>query len=1103
MNTVTWTELQLEVGIRGMVEVALFRNWLLIEDVNRSDWAKSEELRLLESMANKIKRPSEPQPRIAPSIVTRSEAELFGVSWPRFAIRVGLGEGFFINTRRVASLCSQVEHWQQKPSLWNDILNLFSASSRQHPAHILRFSRAIADAVLNIPHRLKEYDIITAPLGKASGECHPDSPDTFGTVYARHIRAGGGLCAQAACFMATALLPCYARAVHGVAEVTALARNQGKFLDEMNLSGLTPTELQSYFQQKELGLYATWQVPTIGGDVDLSNLGGDILISSSVSEELCLGLESYVGSGFPVIYAVDVGRMAGVPHPVGIYPPPHFVSASPNVRHRRTQDPLVTHLAPKSNFQSIFSKNGLDHFHKTQFKPGKSYAHAVVVLGMQKSPPWRKDREFIFHDPLNFPYMRATACDLLLCGPYSPGSGSVVFGAFLPVVPARVKMPMLASCMPTTISISTLGLLDICQAVQSGLTDTPAEIPAEALPQNSREMTFRLVHWCKNRFEPWLYRLPSEVRNSLPDSLLDSIQQKLLATKQSDQWLWIQWSQQSIWLWKAEMPPPSDLVSIGERGWEYVLALGWFSPQDPNQTVVWVESKHPEKDSRPLPHIQPPVLLSEAKPLKFGFITSLSAVSLDASLSAMPKSVDYCEIYAFMHGDAKLLMRSSDPDATRKQRLDQAFAEIRNLADQDHYPSPGVDASAMERMAKIEQTKSENEVERIAKAIRAKVLKQCRTAIKIGALASYLPGLAQYEGPSVTCAPNRDALSASIFLIRLAAKLRELGEGDLDVIEMVAGSLVQGIRRPRIGDDESDFCASVLGEAAAITRLVESCKILVTTLLGTGQPLKIVFEFEPGPLNVLGTIRRLERFAESLENEPELQNHIFLNLDVAHFAFLANAKPEDLSERVKRLFAHAHISSHGRGHFSDAPLEKGRKNSNGDKLFLRHPAEFVDWMYFYQKSGVLASRRMSVELEACRHASFAKISYDNLARYGLPTFTLSEIKNIRSLAKRFREPTDSVSVYVEAQISGSTREQLAAWNPSMPLHTQLEALLVADLNRILCGDCIWDEERFKGTALRADTQELTKTNPIGLEIVRLNRQLIEDAYRQEIAQKYG
>ncbi len=55
-------------------------------------------------------------------------------------------------------------------------------------------------------------------------------------------------------------------------------------------------------------------------------------------------------------------------------------------------------------------------------------------------------------------------------------------------------------------------------------------------------------------------------------------------------------------------------------------------------------------------------------------------------------------------------------------------------------------------------------------------------------------------------------------------------------------------------------------------------------------------------------------------------------------------------------------------------------------------------------------------------------------------------------------------------------------------------LLVDDLNQIIQGDSLYDERALAGAELRSETIELIQRQPVGREIHRLNRLLIEDAY---------
>ena len=104
-----------------------------------------------------------------------------------------------------------------------------------------------------------------------------------------------------------------------------------------------------------------------------------------------------------------------------------------------------------------------------------------------------------------------------------------------------------------------------------------------------------------------------------------------------------------------------------------------------------------------------------------------------------------------------------------------------------------------------------------------------------------------------------------------------------------------------------------------------------------------------------------------------------------------------------------------------------------------------------------------------------------------------------SLALKLKNRVDAISAYVGNRLSDSTQTGLAAWqSPSMPSE-DLQKALVKDFNSILRGESIWDEARFNGVDVRAETLNLLKSNPIEDELVRVNRLLLEDAYQLEIS----
>ena len=59
--------------------------------------------------------------------------------------------------------------------------------------------------------------------------------------------------------------------------------------------------------------------------------------------------------------------------------------------------------------------------------------------------------------------------------------------------------------------------------------------------------------------------------------------------------------------------------------------------------------------------------------------------------------------------------------------------------------------------------------------------------------------------------------------------------------------------------------------------------------------------------------------------------------------------------------------------------------------------------------------------------------------------------------------------------------------------------LVKDLNQVIAGPSIYEKARFSKVTLRPETEQLLKQNPHGLQLARLNKLLLEDAYTAELA----
>lgn len=113
-------------------------------------------------------------------------------------------------------------------------------------------------------------------------------------------------------------------------------------------------------------------------------------------------------------------------------------------------------------------------------------------------------------------------------------------------------------------------------------------------------------------------------------------------------------------------------------------------------------------------------------------------------------------------------------------------------------------------------------------------------------------------------------------------------------------------------------------------------------------------------------------------------------------------------------------------------------------------------------------------------------------------FAGSDVKDLPSLARKLTDQADAVSSHLNSQLSEEAQQALAGYQGSTRETGPLRNVLLKDLNRVLEGPLLYDAERFEGVELRPKTQELLESSPEGLELVRLNRLLMEDAYPEEL-----
>ena len=114
---------------------------------------------------------------------------------------------------------------------------------------------------------------------------------------------------------------------------------------------------------------------------------------------------------------------------------------------------------------------------------------------------------------------------------------------------------------------------------------------------------------------------------------------------------------------------------------------------------------------------------------------------------------------------------------------------------------------------------------------------------------------------------------------------------------------------------------------------------------------------------------------------------------------------------------------------------------------------------------------------------------------GSSLFSVGDFIDLPAFVAKLRTE-DPVSKFLWNQFSPQTQEVLKSAT-STPEEQKLA--LVQALDNILKGVLIFEPVRFAGVALSQKTKDLKLQNPIGKDLIRLNRLLLEDAYPLQIA----
>jgi lipopolysaccharide export system protein LptA len=114
-------------------------------------------------------------------------------------------------------------------------------------------------------------------------------------------------------------------------------------------------------------------------------------------------------------------------------------------------------------------------------------------------------------------------------------------------------------------------------------------------------------------------------------------------------------------------------------------------------------------------------------------------------------------------------------------------------------------------------------------------------------------------------------------------------------------------------------------------------------------------------------------------------------------------------------------------------------------------------------------------------------------------FVTADVTNLAALATRLKQPAkdDTAAKYVASKLSPVTSELLIIHTPETD--SQLKQALVLELNRLAESGSLYESGQFTNVFLSLDTTALLRQQPLGTDLVQLNRLLLLDAFRGQLA----
>lgn len=114
-------------------------------------------------------------------------------------------------------------------------------------------------------------------------------------------------------------------------------------------------------------------------------------------------------------------------------------------------------------------------------------------------------------------------------------------------------------------------------------------------------------------------------------------------------------------------------------------------------------------------------------------------------------------------------------------------------------------------------------------------------------------------------------------------------------------------------------------------------------------------------------------------------------------------------------------------------------------------------------------------------------------------FVVADIKDPQLFGEKLKRPSRPIDDWLRTKMSVAVNLVLALHQDVELDMAPLSPMFVEDLNRLIGGPLIYSAQRFSRLRLRGITRELLSQQPRDADLALLNRLLLEDAYREELA----